>query len=148
MLLPSGYQANHAAIQTLAAVAEASEELWVIRTPFDEALAAEQRDLLGERQRLATRRLGRHPFVSRPSSLHLWITLPGVWRAEELQQHAEQEGLAITTAVPFMVEQTPPPRRIRVSLGAEPDTARLDAGLARLAGLLDEAPPPMMQIVY
>lgn len=113
-----------------------------------EALAAEQRELLGERQRLATRRLGRHPFVSRPSSLHLWITLPGAWRAEELQQHAEQEGLAITTAVPFMVEQTPPPRRIRVSLGAEPDIARLDEGLARLAGLLDEAPPPMMQIVY
>ncbi|PMR73237.1 PLP-dependent aminotransferase family protein [Billgrantia endophytica] len=113
-----------------------------------EVMAAEQRDLLAERQALAARLLGHHAMFSRPTSLHVWITLPDAWRAEELQQQAEQEGLAITTAVPFMVEQTPPPRRIRVSLGAEQDIARLEDGLKRLAVLLDEAPPPMMQIVY
>ncbi|WP_111413992.1 PLP-dependent aminotransferase family protein [Billgrantia lactosivorans] len=113
-----------------------------------ETMAAEQRSLLDERQRLAQRLLGHHALESRPTSLHVWITLPDAWRAEELQQQAEQEGLAITTAVPFMVEQTPPPRRIRVSLGAEQDIARLEEGLKRLGLLLDEAPPPMMQIVY
>ncbi|MDN3557055.1 PLP-dependent aminotransferase family protein [Halomonas maura] len=113
-----------------------------------EAMAAEQRRLLAERQRLAARLLDGHERSARPSSLHVWVSLPPAWRAEELQQQAEQEGVAITTAVPFMVEQTPAPRRIRLSLGAEPDIARLEQGLARLGGMLDEAPPPMMQIVY
>ncbi|RTR07081.1 PLP-dependent aminotransferase family protein [Halomonas nitroreducens] len=113
-----------------------------------EAMAAEQRRLLAERQRLAARLLDGHERSARPSSLHVWLSLPPAWRAEELQQQAEQEGVAITTAVPFMVEQTPAPRRIRLSLGAEPDIGRLEQGLARLAGLLDEAPPPMMQLVY
>ncbi len=113
-----------------------------------EAMASEQRSLLGERQALAQRLIGHHPLASRDTSLHVWVTLPGAWRAEEMQQQAEQEGLAITTAVPFMVEQTPPPRRIRVSLGAEQDLKRLEEGLKRLAVLLDESPPPMMQIIY
>lgn len=69
------------------------------------------------------------------------------WRPEELQQQAEQEGMTVTTATPFMVEQTPAPRRIRLSLGAEPDLDRLEGALSRLAALLDEAPPPM-QIIY
>ncbi|UYG06945.1 PLP-dependent aminotransferase family protein [Halomonas sp. M4R1S46] len=113
-----------------------------------EVMAAEQRRLLAERQRLAARLLDGHERSARPSSLHVWVSLPPAWRAEELQQQAEQEGVAITTAAPFMVEQTPAPRRIRLSLGAEPDIARLEQGLARLGGMLDEAPPPMMQIVY
>ncbi|MBB3232328.1 PLP-dependent aminotransferase family protein [Halomonas stenophila] len=113
-----------------------------------EIMAAEQRRLLAERQRLAARLLDAHERSARPSSLHVWLSLPPAWRAEELQLQAEQEGVAITTAVPFMVEQTPAPRRIRLSLGAEPDIERLAQGLARLGGLLDEAPPPMMQIVY
>ena len=99
-------------------------------------------------EQLARRLLGHHTLESRPTSLHVWVSLPDAWRAEELQQQAEQEGLAITTAVPFMVERTPPPRRIRISLGAEQDIRRLEEGLERLVVLLDEAPPPMMQIVY
>lgn len=122
-------------------------DLWLANGSV-EALAGEQRRLLGERQRLAARRLTGHEFSARDSSLHVWLSLPPAWRAEELQQQAEQEGLAITTAQPFMVEQTPPPRRIRLSLGAESDLARLDHGLAILASLLNEAPPPMLQIVY
>ncbi|ALM53446.1 PLP-dependent aminotransferase family protein [Halomonas huangheensis] len=111
-------------------------------------LALIQRQLLAERQQLAAGILRAHPLESRPTSLHVWLTLPNAWRAEELQQLTEQEGLAITTASPFMVEQTPPPRRIRLSLGAEPDIRRLEEGLQRLAELLEDSPPPMMQIVY
>lgn len=122
-------------------------DLWIADGSI-EVLADEQRRLLAERQRLATYHLGQHPLAARPSSLHVWLSLPPSWRAEELQQQAEQEGLAITTAVPFMVEQSPPPRRVRLSLGSEPDLARLEEGLQRLAALLDDAPPPMMQIVY
>lgn len=121
--------------------------LWLANGTVDE-LAGEQRRLLGERQRQAARRLRGHELSARPSSLHVWLSLPPAWRAEELQQQAEQEGLAITTAQPFMVEQTPPPRRVRLSLGAETDIERLDRGLELLAQLLGEAPPPMLQIVY
>ena len=42
------------------------------------------------RQRLAAGIFAGHPFQSRPSSLHLWLSLPQAWRAEELQQQAEQ----------------------------------------------------------
>ncbi|HAR09588.1 MAG TPA: PLP-dependent aminotransferase family protein, partial [Cobetia sp.] len=108
----------------------------------------QQRELLAERQQLAARILHSHGRASRPTSLHVWLSLPGSWRAEELQQLAEQEGVAITTATPFMVEQSPAPRRVRLSLGAEPEIERLEDGLKRLASLLDDAPPPMMQIVY
>ncbi|GAA5175878.1 MULTISPECIES: PLP-dependent aminotransferase family protein [Halomonadaceae] len=113
-----------------------------------EALAAQQRSLLAERQRLAARRLQGHEIAARPSSLHVWVTLPAAWRAEELRQQAEQEGLALTASQPFMVEQTPPPRRVRLSLGAEPDIERLDRGLELVARLLNEAPPPMLAMVY
>ncbi|GGX86115.1 GntR family transcriptional regulator [Litchfieldella qijiaojingensis] len=122
-------------------------DLWLANGTV-ETLAQEQRELLAERQRLAARLLEAHHLSSRPTSLHVWVSLPPLWRPEELQQQAEQEGLAITTAQPFMVEQSPPPKRVRLSLGAEPDIARLEEGLHYLAGLLDEAPPPMMQIVY
>jgi len=120
---------------------------WIAEGTVEE-MATIQRELLAERQQLAARLLVEHGRTSRPTSLHLWLALPGSWRAEELQQLAEQEGLAITTATPFMVEQTPAPRRIRVSLGAEADIQRLEDGLRRLASLLDDSPPPMMQIVY
>ncbi|WP_442487502.1 MocR-like ectoine utilization transcription factor EhuR [Halomonas litopenaei] len=113
-----------------------------------EHMAQQQRELLAERQQLAARILHSHGRDSRPTSLHVWLSLPGSWRAEELQQLAEQEGVAITTATPFMVEQSPAPRRVRLSLGAEPEIERLEDGLKRLASLLDDAPPPMMQIVY
>ncbi|KXS38269.1 MAG: GntR family transcriptional regulator [Halomonadaceae bacterium T82-2] len=113
-----------------------------------EALAGEQRELLAERQQLAAQRLNGHVFASRASSLHVWLSLPDSWRAEELRQQAEQEGVAITASQPFMVEQTPAPRRVRLSLGAEPDLERLDRGLELVARLLNESPPPMLEIVY
>ncbi|MBZ9537360.1 PLP-dependent aminotransferase family protein [Modicisalibacter tunisiensis] len=113
-----------------------------------EALAGEQRELLAERQQLAVQRLNGHVFASRASSLHVWLSLPDSWRAEELRQQAEQEGVAITASQPFMVEQTPAPRRVRLSLGAEPDLERLDRGLELVARLLNESPPPMLEIVY
>ncbi|WP_148252994.1 MocR-like ectoine utilization transcription factor EhuR [Aidingimonas lacisalsi] len=122
-------------------------DLWLADGTIEE-LSSQQRELLEERQTLATRLLGHHPLMARPSSLHVWLSLPPAWRAEELQQQAEQEGLSITTAAPFMVEHSPAPRRIRLSLGAEQDIHRLETGLERLTSLLDEAPPPMMQIVY
>ncbi|OLO06285.1 hypothetical protein BTW08_18480, partial [Salinicola sp. MH3R3-1] len=81
-------------------------------------------------------------------SLHIWLALPEPWRAEELQQQARQEGVAITTAQPFLVEQSAMPRRVRISLGAEPDLARLASGLDVLSQLLGEAPPPMLEIAY
>ncbi|MBZ9559895.1 MULTISPECIES: PLP-dependent aminotransferase family protein [unclassified Modicisalibacter] len=113
-----------------------------------ETLAREQRALLAERQRLAAHYLSGHDVTSRASSLHVWLALPASWRAEELRQQAEQEGVAITASPPFMVEQTPPPRRVRLSLGAEPDLARLERGLELVARLLNESPPPMLEIVY
>lgn len=122
-------------------------DLWLNNGTI-ETMAEEQRHLLAERQRLAARCLQGHDFNARESSLHVWLSLPPAWRAEELQQQAEREGLSITTAQPFMVEQSPPPRRVRLSLGAEPDLDRLELGLTRLALLLEEAPPPMLQIVY
>lgn len=113
-----------------------------------EEMASTQRELLAERQQIATRIFRQHEHASRPTSLHLWLTLPVSWRAEELRLQAEQEGVLLTTATPFMVEQTPAPRRIRLSLGAEPDINRLEHGLGQLAELLDDTPPPMMQIIY
>ncbi|GHB16443.1 MocR-like ectoine utilization transcription factor EhuR [Salinicola rhizosphaerae] len=122
-------------------------DYWLANGMID-TLAHEQRRLLAERQSLAARRLAGHAIESRPSSLHLWLALPEPWRAEELQQQASQEGVAITTAQPFMVDPTSPPRRVRLSLGAENDIERLDAGLGIIANLLQEPPPPMLQIVY
>ncbi|WP_110649513.1 PLP-dependent aminotransferase family protein [Salinicola peritrichatus] len=122
-------------------------DYWLASGMID-TLAHEQRQLLAERQSIAARRLAGHAIGARPSSLHLWLALPEPWRAEELQQQARQEGVAITTAQPFLVEQSAPPRRIRVSLGAESDLERLESGLEILAQLLGESPPPMLQIVY
>jgi DNA-binding transcriptional MocR family regulator len=122
-------------------------DYWLASGMVD-TLAHEQRQLLSERQALAARKLAGHAIESRPSSLHIWLALPEPWRAEELQQQARQEGVAITTAQPFLVEQSAMPRRVRISLGAEPDLARLAGGLDVLSQLLGEAPPPMLEIAY
>ncbi|WP_251977884.1 MocR-like ectoine utilization transcription factor EhuR [Salinicola avicenniae] len=122
-------------------------DYWLASGMVD-TLAHEQRQLLAERQSLAARKFAGHGIEARPSSLHLWLSLPERWRAEELQQQALQEGVAITTAQAFVVEHATPPRRVRISLGAESDLERLENGLEILARLLQEPPPPMLQIVY
>ncbi len=122
-------------------------DYWLANGMID-TLAHEQRQLLAERQSLTARRLAGHAIDARPSSLHAWIALPSPWRAEELKQQARQEGVAITTAQPFLVAQTPAPQRVRLSLGAESDLGRLAHALDILARLIGEAPPPMLEIVY
>ncbi|WP_242495514.1 hypothetical protein [Salinicola tamaricis] len=113
-------------------------DYWLANGMID-TLAHEQRQLLAERQSLTARRLAGHAIDARPSSLHAWIALPSPWRAEELKQQARQEGVAITTAQPFLVAQTPAPQRVRLSLGAESDLGRLAHALDILARLIGEA---------
>lgn len=77
-------------------------------------------------------------------SLHAWLALPASWTVAAFVAEAQQRGIRITPADWYVMpagerHATPPvpPRAVRVTLGAEPDRARLARALGSLAALLD-----------
>lgn len=71
--------------------------------------------------------------------LHAWLELPAHWHASELVRAANREGIAVMPGQSFAMG-SPSVNAIRISLGAERDRGRLQAGLRRLSDLLAQGP--------
>ena len=106
-----------------------------------DALVAARRTEAAARQKIARSRLGAlvSPW-SQPGAFHLWLDLPEAWRAEELAWHARERGVSLTSSEPFAIARDAPPHAVRICLGAPPDHATLDRGLAVVAELLATSP--------
>ena len=101
-------------------------------------LLAGVRDEARVRHRMARNVLaGRYDGAG--DGLHVWLALPGYWRAQQLAQAASREGLAVTPADAFATGAQAP-NAIRISLGATSDRRRLQGGLLRLSQLLARRP--------
>ncbi len=98
-----------------------------------------QRNELQYRNGLAVRHLGRFKPVSLPSGMHLWLTLPLPWRADGFARQARARGTLVLPSEAFAVGRGDVPHAVRISLGGTAGSrARLEEGLATLAGLLAE----------
>jgi DNA-binding transcriptional MocR family regulator len=114
---------------------------WIDDGTADE-LVAWQREQLALRHRTAERLLAGLSFRHHPHSLHLWLTLPEVWRAEALVSEARLRGVAITPAAPFTVSRDASENAVRISLGGAATATGIERGLARLVEVMQRQSEP------
>lgn len=99
-------------------------------------LIARRRIAGRERIEMAQRVLGGHALAARPDGLHVWLTLPEPWRADEFAIYAKARGLTVMPSQDLAATSSGGIQALRLSLGAEPDPERLEQGLARLDRIL------------
>lgn len=87
------------------------------------------------RQKLAASILGEGSFAADPHGHHLWLRLPGHWRAGDFAEHADRVGVSIVPSSAFAVAAHPI-EAVRISLGVAPDRGALEDGLTQLANLM------------
>lgn len=87
------------------------------------------------RQEIARTVLDDFPFAADPNGHHLWLRLPGQWRAVEFAYHAERSGLSVVPSSAFAIS-SPAPEAVRVSLGAASNRSVLGGALTLLKELL------------
>ncbi len=109
-----------------------------------EALIKAQRANAVSRQRLARSALKVHQTIADTHGLHLWLTLPKGWQAEAFRLVAEKNGVLVSEARAFAVDQSQAPEEaIRLCLSHEPDPERVWRGLNTVSRLLET--PPLIQ---
>jgi DNA-binding transcriptional MocR family regulator len=84
----------------------------------------------------ARRVLRRHTLSSRDDGLHVWLTLPQPWRADEFATYARAEGLTVMPSQDLAATSSGSIQALRLSLGAEPSLDRLKQGLTRIDRIL------------
>jgi DNA-binding transcriptional MocR family regulator len=87
------------------------------------------------RQKLAASILRDVNFAADPHGHHLWLRLPGHWRAGDFAEHADRVGVSIVPSSAFAVAAHPT-EAVRISLGVAPDRGALEDGLTQLASLM------------
>ena len=97
-------------------------------------LAAQRRDEIARRSRLARKILGRHAGSSDERSPHLWIPLPPRWTSESFAAAARARGVRVATAAQFAMTKEVP-NVIRISIGAPASSGELESALRTLASL-------------
>ncbi|NMO15220.1 PLP-dependent aminotransferase family protein [Pyxidicoccus fallax] len=120
---------------------------WVEDGTADELVARRRREAQ-ERLELAREVLGDAlPKAPRGPTYHLWLPLPGGWRAEPFTARARRRGVSVTPAEVFTVGPATAPAAVRVCLGAPRTRASLEKGLRRLRETLEGGPEPLASIV-
>ncbi|HEY8335840.1 MAG TPA: PLP-dependent aminotransferase family protein [Tardiphaga sp.] len=89
------------------------------------------------RQKLAASILRNASFTADPHGHHLWLSLPGHWRAGDFAEHADRVGVSIVPSSAFAVA-VHPIEAVRISLGVAPDRGDLEDGLTQLASLMSQ----------
>lgn len=117
-----------------------------IRSGVGDWYVAQRRQEARERQHLARRIFGNRDYAAHPFGMHLWLRLPGTWRAEDFAAAAAERGAPVTPVSAFAVARTRE-QAVRVSLGAAPDQGRLSRALTVVAGLVESEPQPYLEVV-
>ncbi|MBK8233167.1 MAG: PLP-dependent aminotransferase family protein [Candidatus Eisenbacteria bacterium] len=119
---------------------------WIEDGTADRLLRA-RRDEARRRHDLARDILRDAEFNAHPSGYHLWLQLPGSWRAEQFAAESARLGVSVNTPATFAVERGHEPRAVRVCLGAPATLDYLRTGLLRLRALLDREPHGAAEVV-
>lgn len=103
-----------------------------------------QRAAIHERQEAAAEALRGAEYVSHPYCQHLWLSLPGTWRARAFTRQAAERGVLVTPPDPFLVGRVIEPHAVRISIGGTLQSAAVvREGLSILNSLLAEGPDPI-----
>jgi len=100
-------------------------------------IAALKRDDAAARQRIARDALAGLDLVGDSRAYHLWLKLPGTWRAEAFIVAAARRGIAIAPGSAFAVSSGHAPNAVRIALSAPPRND-LQAALQALRRLVEE----------
>ena len=103
-------------------------------------LAAQQRNTAVRRQLLARSILGNADFTADPEGLHLWMPLPGNWRADIFCAQCAHHDVLLSEGRSFAANANEAPEAVRVCLSHEVDETRLNQGLRTVSNLLRLAP--------
>ncbi|MCU1349121.1 MAG: GntR family transcriptional regulator [Acidobacteria bacterium] len=98
--------------------------------------AAQKREAIAVRRRIATRVLGRLAGQADPQSPHLFLELPPHWSADAFAAEARQRRVHVTNAELFATGPDSP-AAVRLCLGAPPTAAEVETGLNVLSSLLE-----------
>ncbi len=109
---------------------------WIADGVLDE-IAKSIRLENAERQKLAASILRGVDFAADPHGHHLWMRLPGHWRASDFAEHADRVGVSIVPSTAFATVAHPI-EAVRISLGVAPDRGDLEDGLTQLASLISQ----------
>lgn len=113
---------------------------WLRTGVADEIIAAVRKEVAG-RQQLAAKLLGALSYATRPTSPHLWLSLPPQWKRPDFLSHAFRHGLALVGEDAFAVGDASA-HAVRVSLGAARNRAELAHALEFLAAALKSSGSP------
>jgi DNA-binding transcriptional MocR family regulator len=99
------------------------------------------------RQAIAAEIFAGFEFRASPTSLHIFLTLPEPWRAQEFTLAARASGIIVEPAGTFAVGRIEAPHAVRISLAATPDIAILRKALATLVALAKSGPGARRSVV-
>ena len=99
-------------------------------------LVKKQRKEILWRHALANKILGQQPSTEIVAAPHHWLPLPKPWTSDAFVAAAEAEGVLISPASHFAVQE--PSAHVRLALGAAPTRTILEEKLAILAQLLKQ----------
>ncbi|MBZ4401402.1 PLP-dependent aminotransferase family protein [Myxococcus sp. AS-1-15] len=121
---------------------------WVNDGTADELVTRRRREAR-ERLELAKEILGDRlrRIPANHVTYHLWLELPGGFRAEPFTSQARRRGVSVTPAEVFSVGPATAPAAVRLCLGAPRTRAALEKGLQRLKDTLEGGPEPLASIV-
>lgn len=91
-----------------------------------------------ERQLIAKRWLAGYDYLTKPESIHLWLTLPPHLTRDAFQQRAREAGVALYGSDAFAAEPHLETEAVRLTLGKPTDRAEVEAGFEIVANILAE----------
>jgi DNA-binding transcriptional MocR family regulator len=99
-------------------------------------MIATRRDAGRDRIRIACRLLRSHQVTAVDEALHVWLTLPPPWRADEFAAYLRGRGISVMPSQDLAATSVASVQAVRLSVGAEPDSARFEQGLMRIDRIL------------
>lgn len=112
---------------------------WIEDGTAHDILTAIRREAM-ERQKIAQRLLPLGSMTAHPQGHHVWLTLPPSWTDRNFAQAARRAGATVIPGYAFAMAPEPPPKYVRVGLGAAPDQPALIHALEKLAALMRHGP--------
>ncbi|MCZ6917808.1 MAG: PLP-dependent aminotransferase family protein [Gemmatimonadetes bacterium] len=114
---------------------------WIFDGTADRIMAWKRKEVAARRE-VAAAVLGRFDNTGHPMAQHLWLELPDPWRTDQFVSQARMRGVLVSPAEDFVVDRSPPPYAVRVTLGSVRTRDALKRGLTTLAEILDAPAEP------
>lgn len=102
-----------------------------------EELNAFQRDEAAFRQSMARAIIPARFLSADAHGFHVWLTLPPKWHPDLFRMEARERGVKLVVGGAFAVDPSDSPNAVRLCLSHESTRARVQAGLAVVAELLE-----------